>query len=42
MAPSMGRIARRVITVSEFSRDELHRVYRIPLRKIGVVAESGE
>ncbi|MDR3098926.1 MAG: glycosyltransferase family 4 protein [Paraburkholderia sp.] len=42
MAPSIGRIARRVITVSEFSRRELCEAYRIPLDKIGVVHESGE
>jgi glycosyltransferase involved in cell wall biosynthesis len=42
MAPRMGRIARRVITVSEFSRRELCEAYRIPLDKIGVVSESGE
>ncbi|MCG5075713.1 glycosyltransferase family 4 protein [Paraburkholderia tagetis] len=42
MAPSIGRIARRVITVSEFSRRELCEAYRIPFAKIGVVYESGE
>ncbi|QBQ98385.1 glycosyltransferase family 4 protein [Paraburkholderia pallida] len=42
MAPSIGRIARRVITVSEFSRRELCEAYRIPFDKIGVVLESGE
>lgn len=42
MAPRIGRIARRVITVSEFSRRELYEAYRIPLDKIGVVSESGE
>lgn len=42
MAPSIGRSARRVITVSEFSRRELSDAYRIPLGKIGVVPESGE
>ncbi|POR55947.1 glycosyl transferase family 1 [Paraburkholderia eburnea] len=42
MAPRIGRIARRVITVSEFSRRELCDAYRIPLSKIGVVPESGE
>lgn len=42
MAPSIGRIARRVITVSEFSRRELCDAYRIPFDKIGVVHESGE
>jgi glycosyltransferase involved in cell wall biosynthesis len=42
MAPSMGRVARRVITVSEFSRRELCDMYRIPIGKIGVVPESGE
>ncbi len=34
--------ARRVITVSEFSRRELCDAYRIPAGKIGVVSESGE
>lgn len=42
MAPSIGRVARRVITVSEFSRRELCDAYRIPFGKIGVVPESGE
>lgn len=42
MAPSMGRIAHRVITVSEFSRRELCDTYSIPIDKIGVVPESGE
>ncbi|WP_322091622.1 glycosyltransferase family 4 protein [Paraburkholderia bannensis] len=42
MAPRIGRIARRVITVSEFSRRELCDAYRIPFNKIGVVPESGE
>ncbi|CAB3758888.1 glycosyltransferase family 4 protein [Paraburkholderia humisilvae] len=42
MAPRLGRIARRVLTVSEFSRRELCDAYRIPQAKIGVVPESGE
>lgn len=42
MAPRLGRISRRVITVSEFSRRELCDAYRIPAEKIGVVPESGE
>ncbi|PLZ03573.1 glycosyltransferase family 1 protein [Burkholderia sp. WAC0059] len=42
MAPQMGRVARRVLTVSEFSRRELCEAYRIPAHKIGVVSESGE
>ncbi|MEX3916283.1 glycosyltransferase family 4 protein [Paraburkholderia sp. BR10872] len=42
MAPRLGRISRRVITVSEFSRRELSDAYRIPVDKIGVVPESGE
>lgn len=42
MAPRLGRISRRVITVSEFSRRELCAAYGIPAGKIGVVSESGE
>jgi glycosyltransferase involved in cell wall biosynthesis len=42
MAPHMGRVARRVLTVSEFSRRELTDAYHIPASKIGVVPESGE
>jgi glycosyltransferase involved in cell wall biosynthesis len=42
MAPGLGRISQRVITVSEFSRRELCDAYRIPAAKIGVVPESGE
>jgi glycosyltransferase involved in cell wall biosynthesis len=42
MAPRIGRVSQRVITVSEFSRRELCDAYRIPAEKIGVVPESGE
>ena len=42
MAPRLGRVSQRVITVSEFSRRELSDAYRIPAGKIGVVPESGE
>jgi glycosyltransferase involved in cell wall biosynthesis len=42
MAPRIGRVSERVITVSEFSRRELCDAYRIPAEKIGVVSESGE
>jgi glycosyltransferase involved in cell wall biosynthesis len=42
MAPWIGRVARRVLTVSEFSRRELGEVYRIPSRKIGVLPMSGD
>jgi glycosyltransferase involved in cell wall biosynthesis len=42
MAPRIGRVSQRVITVSEFSRRELCDAYRIPAGKIGVVPESGE
>ncbi|MFM0094531.1 glycosyltransferase family 1 protein [Paraburkholderia nemoris] len=42
MAPRIGRISQRVITVSEFSRRELCDAYRIPASKIGIVSESGE
>ena len=42
MAPRIGRVSRRVLTVSEFSRRELSDAYRIPAGKIGVVPESGE
>jgi len=42
MAPRIGRVAQRVLTVSEFSRRELSDAYRIPAGKIGVVPESGE
>jgi glycosyltransferase involved in cell wall biosynthesis len=42
MAPRMGQIARRVLTVSEFSRRELCDAYGIAPGKIGVVPESGE
>jgi glycosyltransferase involved in cell wall biosynthesis len=42
MAPRIGRVSQRVITVSEFSRRELCDAYRIPAGKIGVVSESGE
>ncbi|TAM06245.1 MAG: glycosyltransferase family 1 protein [Paraburkholderia sp.] len=42
MAPTIGRVARRIVTVSEFSRSELYEAYGIPANKIGVVHESGE
>ncbi|PXW27234.1 glycosyltransferase family 4 protein [Paraburkholderia caballeronis] len=42
MAPRVGRVAQRILTVSEFSRRELTDVYRIPAAKIGIVSESGE
>jgi glycosyltransferase involved in cell wall biosynthesis len=42
MAPTIGRVARRIVTVSEFSRSELSDAYGIPATKIGVVSESGE
>jgi glycosyltransferase involved in cell wall biosynthesis len=42
MAPCIGRVARRVLTVSEFSRREIEQAYRIPPSKIGVIPESGE
>ena len=42
MAPWIGRIARRVLTVSEFSSRELSAAYRIPPRKIGVLPMSGD
>lgn len=42
MAPRVGSVAQRILTVSEFSRQELADAYRIPARKIGVVPESGE
>ncbi|CAG9171925.1 glycosyltransferase family 4 protein [Cupriavidus pampae] len=42
MAPWVGRVARRVLTVSEFSRRELATAYRIPGRKIGVLPMSGD
>ncbi|WP_144153930.1 glycosyltransferase family 4 protein [Paraburkholderia sp. BCC1885] len=42
MAPRIGRVSKRVITVSEFSRRELSDAYQIPAGKIGVVPESGE
>jgi len=42
MAPTIGRVACRIVTVSEFSRSELCEAYGIPANKIGVVHESGE
>ncbi|MFL9907842.1 glycosyltransferase family 4 protein [Paraburkholderia sp. RL17-337-BIB-A] len=42
MAPCIGRVSRRVLTVSEFSRREIASAYRIPSAKIGVLPESGE
>lgn len=42
MAPWVGRMARRVLTVSEFSRREIADAYRIPGGKIGVLPLSGD
>jgi glycosyltransferase involved in cell wall biosynthesis len=42
LLPALGRIACRIITVSEFSRSELIRHARIPGHKLRVIGESGE
>lgn len=34
--PKYSRIARRIVTVSEFSKNDIHRLYNIPLDKIDV------
>lgn len=42
LMPWLGRVALRVLTVSEFSRNELTLAYGIPPEKITVLPESGE
>jgi glycosyltransferase involved in cell wall biosynthesis len=42
LMPVLGRVSRRVLTVSEFSAQELVRCFGIPRDKITVVSEGGE
>lgn len=42
LMPLLGMFARRVLTVSEFSRKDIASAFGIPAKKIGVVAEGGE
>ncbi|WP_130301149.1 MULTISPECIES: glycosyltransferase family 1 protein [unclassified Duganella] len=42
LMPLLGRSARRIITVSQFSARELQQVFGIPAAKIGVIVESVE
>lgn len=42
LMPWLGRLSRRVLTVSEFSRQEIAAAYGIPGNKIRVLPESGE
>lgn len=40
--PILGKRARRVVTISEFSAQELRRWYSVPEKKLTVVSEGGE
>lgn len=42
LMPTLGCMARRVLTVSEFSRGEIGRAFGIPAGKMSVVVEGGE
>lgn len=42
LLPQLARVSARVLTVSEFSRDELKYYCAIPASKLNVVQESGE
>lgn len=42
LMPMLGRVSKRVLTVSEFSKDELTKRFGIPKEKITVVVEGGE
>lgn len=42
LMPLLGMFARRVLTVSEFSRKDIASAFGIPDKKIGVVTEGGE
>ncbi|HKY01375.1 MAG TPA: glycosyltransferase family 1 protein [Burkholderiales bacterium] len=42
LMPILGRSARRVLTVSDFSKNEIARAFHIPTRKCEVVIEGGE
>lgn len=41
LIPALGFFAKQIITVSNFSKDEIHKVFKIPLAKIKVVHEAG-
>ncbi|MDR3401959.1 MAG: glycosyltransferase family 1 protein [Chthoniobacter sp.] len=42
LIPVLGRMAREIVTISRFSRDEIVRWYGLPARKVGLCGESGE
>ncbi len=42
LMPLLGKRARAVLTVSEFSRTELQRAFGVPASKLSVVCEGGE
>lgn len=42
LMPLLGRVSRKVLTVSEFSRQEIVSAYGMPRDKVSVVVEGGE
>jgi glycosyltransferase involved in cell wall biosynthesis len=42
LLPILGRVARKVLTVSEFSKKEIVPIFKIPQDKVSVVIEGGE
>lgn len=42
LMPLLGRVCRKVLTVSEFSKQEINAAYAIPLNKISVMLLGGE
>lgn len=42
LMPLLGRVSRRILTVSEFSRQEIVSAFGVPANKVFVVTEGGE
>jgi glycosyltransferase involved in cell wall biosynthesis len=42
LMPLLGRVSRKVLTVSEFSKDEIVSAFGVPRDKVSVVVEGGE
>lgn len=42
LMPLLGRVSRKVLTISKFSMDEIVSAYSVPRNKVSVVVEGGE
>jgi glycosyltransferase involved in cell wall biosynthesis len=42
LVPLLGRVSRKVLTVSEFSKEEIVSAFGVPRNKVSVVVEGGE